>query len=48
MAVEELELVLPTSREIQDTWEEVAGREQEPEAVKDPEAKEHAEEEPEA
>jgi hypothetical protein len=41
-------LVLPTSREIQDTWEEVAGREQEPEAVKDPEAKEHAEEEPEA
>jgi hypothetical protein len=39
---EEPGLVLPTSREIQDAWEEVVGREQEPEA------EEHAEEEPEA
>jgi len=42
LAGEEPGLVLPTLREIQDAWEEVAGREQEPEA------EEHAEEEPEA
>ena len=39
---EETGLVLPTSREIQDAWEEVTGRAQYPEAKK------YAEEEPEA
>ena len=38
MAEGEPGLVLPTSREIQDAWEEVAGREQEPEAEEEPEA----------
>ncbi len=42
LAGEEPGLVLPTSREIQDAWEEVAGSEQELEA------REHEEEEPEA
>jgi hypothetical protein len=40
LAGEEPGLVLPTSREIQDAWEEVTGREQEPEAEEEPEAKE--------
>jgi hypothetical protein len=39
-------LVLPTSREIQDAWEEVAGREQEPEAEKHAEEETEAEEDP--
>ncbi len=34
---EEPGLVLPISREIQDAWEEVAGREQEPGAEEEPE-----------
>ena len=43
LAGEEPGLVLPTSREIQDAWEEVAGREQEPEAEEEPEVEEDAE-----
>jgi hypothetical protein len=43
---EETGLVLPTSREIQDAWEEVAGREQEPEAEKHAEEETQAEEDP--
>ena len=39
-------LVLPTSREIQDAWEEVAGREQEPEAEKHAEEETEVEEDP--
>ena len=41
-------MMLPTSRENQDSWEEVAGRDQEPEeewvAEEEPEAEEDAEE----
>jgi hypothetical protein len=48
LARKEPGLVLPTLKEVQDDWEEVAGREQEPEAKEDPEAEEHAEEDPEA
>jgi hypothetical protein len=43
LAGEEPGLVLPTSREIQDDWEEVAGK-----AEQEPEAEELAEEEPKA
>ncbi len=43
---EETGLVLPTSREIHDAWEEVAGREQEPEAEKHAEEETEAEEDP--
>jgi len=46
IAEEETGLVLPTSRDIQDAWEEVAGREQEPEAEKHAEEETQAEEDP--
>jgi hypothetical protein len=42
LAGEEPGLVLPISREIRDDWEEVAGREQEPEAEEEPQTEEDA------
>jgi hypothetical protein len=43
LARKEPGLVLPTSRETQDAWEEVAGREQEPEAEEEPKAEKETE-----